>query len=215
MIVSSRFVRTLLVAAVSATVMSACAPLVIGGAASGVLAVTDRRTSGAQLEDQMIELKLTTKINQAFGDRAHVNVTSYNRTVLLTGEVPAEADKAKVAQLASEVENVNKTLNELVVGLPSSLTQRGNDVVITTKVKARLLDVPGIDGLAAKVVTERGTVYLMGMLTPREIDAITNAVRTVSGVQKVVRAFENITEEDLKRMQPRPPVSSATPTAKP
>ncbi|MEY3953664.1 MAG: hypothetical protein RLZZ397_544 [Pseudomonadota bacterium] len=206
MIPSSRFIQTLLVATISATVLGACAPLVIGGAATGVFAATDRRTSGAQLEDQMIELKLTTKINQAFGDRAHVNVTSYNRTVLLTGEVPAEGDKAKVVQLAAEIENVNKTLNELVVGLPSSLTQRGNDVVITTKVKARLLDVPGVDGLATKVTTERGTVYLMGMLTPREIDAVTNAVRTVSGVAKVVRAFETITEDDLKRLQPRPPV---------
>lgn len=199
-----RFIFWTLLSLMSVSVLSACAPLIIGGAATGALAATDRRSSGSQLEDEVIEFKLSHRLNQVLGERSHINVTSYNRSVLLTGEVLSEADKAKASEIVSQVENVNKTLNELIIAPPSSLVQRATDSFITAKVKTRLLDVPGVNGASVKVVTERSVVYLMGLLTPREIEAVSNSVRTVSGIYKVVRAFEAITEDELKRLQPKP-----------
>jgi osmotically-inducible protein OsmY len=196
--------------------LTACAPLVIGGAAVTALVAVDRRTSGTQLEDESIELKTASRIREALGGRVHVNVNSYNRQVLLTGEVPDEATRQTVEQIASRVENVRGLLNELAVAIPSSLTQRSNDLLITGKVKATLVDARDISATAIKVVTERGIVYLMGRVTAREADRATALIRQVGGVQRVVRAFEIISEEELRRLQPpqaapaAAPVSSAT-----
>jgi osmotically-inducible protein OsmY len=185
--------------------LTACVPLVIGGAAAGgSLVATDRRTSGAQLEDEGIELRGTSRIRTSLGERGHVNLTSYNRQVLLTGEVPTAQDKQLVEQIVSRVENVSTVVNELAVLGNSTLGQRSSDTLVTGRVKAQLIDAPDLFSNAFKVVTERGTTYLMGRVTQREADRATNLVRATSGVQKVVRIFEVISEEELARLLPAP-----------
>ena len=185
--------------------LTACIPLVIGGAAAGgSLIATDRRTSGTLLEDEGIELRGASRIRAALGHRVHVNLTSYNRQVLLTGEVPTEQDKQLVEQTVSRVENVVSVVNELAVIGNSSLTQRSSDVLVTGRVKAMLIDAPDLFSNSFKVVTERGTTFLMGRETQREAERGTDVVRTTPGVQKVVRIFEIISEEELARMLPTP-----------
>jgi osmotically-inducible protein OsmY len=181
------------------------APLLIGGAlVGGVMMATDRRTSGAQIEDEGIELRAGSRIRDALVERAHVNVNSYNRQVLITGEVPSEADKAAVEQIVNKVENVKAVVNELAVLGNSTLTQRSSDSLVTSRVKAALVDDKELYSNAFKIVTERGTVYMMGRVTQREADLATAAVRGQSGVQKVVRLLEIISDEELKRLQPPP-----------
>ena len=182
---------------VSAT-LSACAPLIVGGAmVGGAFMVTDRRTSGAQVEDQAIELKAMNRTREILGDRGHVNATSYNRTVLLTGEVPAEADRTAVEQTISHIENVRSVVNELAVMGNSSLTSRSNDAILSGKVKATFVDAKDLQANAFKVYTERGTVYLLGRVTEREANRAADLARTISGVQKVVRVFEILSEAEL------------------
>jgi len=191
--------------------LSACAPLLIGGAAvGGALMYTDRRTSGAQVEDEAIEAKAYNRIRQAIGDRGHVNVTSYNRLALLTGEVPSESDRTAVANAVAGVENLRSITNEVVVMPNSSLGSRSSDAIVTSKVKATLFDAKDVQGNAFKVVTERGTVYLMGVVTERELNRATELARSISGVEKVVRVAEVVSEEQLKALQPAPaPAASA------
>ena len=188
-----------LVAAITTTtLLGACAPLIIGGAMVGTaLSVTDRRTSGAQLEDQAIELKAVTRIREAVGDRGHINAVSYSRIVLLTGEVASEADRSAVEQAVARIENVRSTVNELAVMGSSSLTARSNDTILTSKVKATFIDAKDVQAQAVKVVTERATVYLLGRVSEREAARATELARGVSGVQKVVRVFEILTEAEL------------------
>ena len=182
---------------VSAT-LSACAPLIVGGAmVGGAFMVTDRRTSGAQVEDQAIELKAMNRTREILGDRGHVNATSYNRTVLLTGEVPAEADRTAVEQTVSRIENVRSVVNELAAMGNSSLTSRSNDAILSGKVKATFVDAKDLQANAFKVYTERGTVYLLGRVTEREANRAADLARTISGVQKVVRVFEILSEAEL------------------
>ena len=200
------FVLTALAAVTLTGALSACAPLVLGGAMVGsVLMATDRRSSGAQVEDQAIELKAINRVREVVGDRAHVSTTSYNRMVLLTGEVPNEADKAAVEQAVARIENVRSTVNDLVIAGNSSLTSRSNDTILTSKVKASFVDARDMLSNAFKVVTERGTVYLMGRVTEREATRAADLARSVSGVQKVVRVFEVVTEAELADMQPKTP----------
>lgn len=183
--------------------LSACVPLIVGGAAvSGALVATDRRTSGTQLEDEGIELRSIGRINENLGSRVHVNVTSYNRQVLLTGEVPSAQDKQLVEQIVSRVDNVRLVANELAVLGASSLTQRSSDALITGKVKAAMIDSQDLFANAFKVVTERGTVYLMGRVSQREADRATDIARSTGGVLKVVRLLEIITEAELQRTLP-------------
>lgn len=196
---------TLLVGVLLASMaLSACAPLLLGGAVVGTsLMVTDRRSSGAQVEDQGIELKALTRVREAIGERGHVNVTSYNRMVLLTGEVQSEDDKAAVERAITRIENVRSTVNELIVGGSSSLTSRSNDTLITSKVKASFLDAGDMPGTVVKVVTERGIVYLMGRVTEREANRAAEVARGVGGVTKVVKVFEPITEAELADLAPK------------
>ncbi len=195
--------------------LSACAPLMLGGAAMTAIVATDRRTPGIQLEDESIELKARTRVRDALGDRVHVTATSFNRQVLLTGEVPDAATRETVEQVVRRVENVNGVINELAIAAVSTLGQRSNDLLVTAKVKATLVDARDLSANAFKVVTERGIVYLMGRVTPREAERATSLVRTIPGVQRVVRAFESVSEEELQRLMPRQaapavaPVSSA------
>jgi osmotically-inducible protein OsmY len=186
--------------------LSACFPLIVGGAFIGGLVATDRRTSGTVLEDEGIELKAASRIREAVGDRVHVNVASYNRQVLLTGEVPTVQDKQAVEKIVNGVENVRTIVNELAVLGNSTLSQRSSDSLVTGKVKASLVDAKDLYANAFKVVTERGTTHLMGRVTQREADRATEVARSVSGVQKLVRIFEIISDEDLKRMLPQPAV---------
>lgn len=191
--------------------LSACAPIVLGGAAMGALVATDRRTSGTQLEDEGIELRSIGRINSNLGDRVHVNVTSYNRQVLLTGEVPNAQDRQLVEQIVSRVDNVRSVANELAVLGASSLTQRSSDSLITGKVKAAMVDSKDLFANAFKVVTERGIVYLMGRVTRREADRATEIARSTGGVQKVVRLLEIISEEELQRTLPAAPAEPKKP----
>jgi osmotically-inducible protein OsmY len=187
----------------SSALLSGCGALLLGGAAVGsVLVFTDRRTSGTQLEDQAIELKAANRAREIVGDRGHVNATSYNRVVLLTGEVPSDADKAAVERSVSRVDNVKSTVNELAVMGPTSMTARSNDTILSSKVKATFVDAKDLHANAFKVISERGTVYLMGRVTDREADRATELARSVSGVQRVVRVFEVITEAELADLQP-------------
>lgn len=198
------FRTTAVVAALAASsLLSGCAFLLIGGAvAGGTMVAADRRSSGTQIDDQSIELKSATKVRELLGDRGHVNVTSYNRIALLTGEVPSDADKAAIEQAVSRVDNVRSTVNELGVMMATSLTNRSNDALITSKVKATLIDAGEISANAFKVVTERGTVYLLGRVTEREASRATDLARTIKGVQKVVRVVEIVSDGDLAELQP-------------
>jgi osmotically-inducible protein OsmY len=197
--------------------LSGCAPLILGGAAVSALVAIDRRTSGAQIEDETIELKGSSRLREALGDRAHINVTSYNRQVLLTGEVPSEQAKQQAEQVTGRVENVKGVVNDLAVLPPSSLGQRSSDVLISGKIKASIIDEKDLYVGAFKIVTERGVVYLMGRVTQHEADKATQIARTISGVQRVVRIFEIISDEELRRIattsQPPAPVTNAAPAA--
>jgi osmotically-inducible protein OsmY len=201
----NRFTLTLLAATSLAAALNACVPLVVGGAAVGTaLVVTDRRTSGAQLEDEGIELRSANRLREALGDRAHINVTSYNRQVLLTGEVPTAQDKQTAEQVVSRVENVRSLVNELAVQGHSTLGQRSNDVLLAGKIKAAMVDAKDLQANSFKVVTERGIVYLMGRVTQREANRATEIARGTSGVQKVVRVVEILSEEELQRLGTQP-----------
>jgi osmotically-inducible protein OsmY len=184
--------------------LSACAPMMMGGAVMGTLIATDRRTSGMQVEDEGIELKGASRIRESLGERGHVNVSSYNRQVLLTGEVPSAQDKQAVEQILSKVENVRSVVNELGVLENSTLSQRSSDALVTGKVKASMVDAQDLFANSFKVVTERGTTYLMGRVTQREANRATDLVRSIEGVKKVVRVVEIISEEELQRLQPKP-----------
>ena len=196
--------KILLATVAGASLLSGCAPLVVGGAVMGGMVAVDRRTSGTQLEDENIELKVAHAINKEMGERVHLNVTSYNRRALLTGEVRSEADRARATLLAQSQENVKDVVNDLLVGAPSSLTQRTKDTVITGQIKAAFLDAKDLQSNAVKVVTERGVVYLMGRVTTREAQRATDIARGIGGVAKVVRVFEDISEEELKRLSQPP-----------
>jgi osmotically-inducible protein OsmY len=201
-----KLLLTTLAVILMATSLAGCvAPLLMGGAfAGGILAVTDRRTSGAQVEDQGIELRAMSRLSDALGERVHINVTSYNRQVLMTGEVPNEKDKATAEQIITKVNNVKSVVNELGVMGNTSLSTRSSDTLVTGRVKAALLDDKEVHGNAFKIVTERGAVYMMGLVTKREADYATTVVRGQSGVQRVVRVLEIISEDELKQLLPPP-----------
>ena len=208
--------RSVLMAAavVFAASLSACVPLMLGGAAAvGAMVIVDRRSSGAQLEDEGIELRAASRLRDALADSAHVNVTSYNRQVLLTGEVPNEQAKQTTEQVVSRVPNVKSIVNELAVQGNTNMGERSRDVLVTGKIRASLVDAKDLFAGAFKVVTERGTVHLMGRVTQREAERATAIARTVSGVQRVVRIFEIISEEELQRMAPQQARPAALPAS--
>jgi osmotically-inducible protein OsmY len=181
--------------------MQGCIALLGAGAVAGGLSLNDRRTGGAQIEDQSIELKSGARIRESIGDKGHVNVTSYNRIVLISGEVPSDADKAAVDKAVAGIEGVGSVVNELEVGANSSLSTRSSDTVITTRVKSGLVDAKDVQASAIKVVTERGNVYLMGRVTEREAVRASEIARAQPSVLKVVRVFEILTEEQLGNLK--------------
>ena len=192
------------------TALSACAPLIIGGAVVGSMMAIDRRTAGTQIEDEGIELRAASALRTTLGDRVHVNITSFNRQVLVTGEALTALDRQQVEQVVGRMENVRSVVNEVAVMGHTSLSQRSSDVLVTSKVKAGLVDARDLSVNAFKVVTERGTTYLMGRVTKREADRATEIARGTNGVLKVVRMLETLSEDELRVLQPAP-----KPTPKP
>lgn len=205
---NQRLALASLVIALGATTLSACAPLVLGGAAAGAFVATDRRTSGMQVEDQGIQIKASNRLRDTLGGRGRVNVNAYNRTVLLTGEVDSDADRAAAEQAAARVENVVKVINQLQVGPTASLGTRSNDVLLAGKVRATLVDARDLMSNAFDIVVDRGEVYLMGLVTEREANRAAELTASIPGVKKVVKAFEVITEDELANKLPRQPANS-------
>lgn len=194
----------LLLLAALAPGLVGCVPAAAVGAGAGALMITDRRHAETYLSDEGIEIRAANRIGEKFGDRAHVNVTSYNRMVLITGEAPDAAARGEVEKIVGGVPNVRTIANELQVAGTSSLAARGTDTFLTSKVKARFLDHNKFPPTKVKVVTEAGAVYLMGLVTQREADAAVEIARTTGGVQKVVRLFEIISEEQARTLDSQP-----------
>ena len=180
--------------------LSACAPLIVGGAVMTGVVATDRRTTGTQVEDESIEIKVASAVRQDLGERVNLTVTSFNRKVLLSGQTRSAADKERAEKLAQSQENVQSVVNDLAVMPTSSLTQLSKDTVTTGQVKAAFVDAKDLQVNAIKVVTQRGIVYLMGRVTAREAKRATDIARSIGGVTKVVRVFEEISEQELERL---------------
>ncbi len=207
--------RVLVAGVALSGVLSGCVAALGGAMVGGSMLAVDRRTTGAQVDDQSIELRASTEVPGAIGDRGNISVTSYNRVLLLTGEVPTEADRAKAEAAAVKIDNVRAVLNELGVMPNASINQITADTITTGKVKAAFIDTPTLQVASIKVVTDRGVVYLMGRVTEGEAAQATNVARSVGGVKKVVRAFEIITAAELATM-PLAPVDTpaSAPAAK-
>ena len=187
---------------ITAIGLAGCFPVVATGVVTGALSVSDRRTTGAQAEDQAIEIKAFNRFRKRFkSSQISLSVVSFNRIALVTGYVPDEATKAEAARLVSSIENVRNSLNEVVVGLPPSIRTYGSDTILTTRVKASMLEAKDLQAQVIKVYTESSTVFLMGIVTEREANRAADIASRVSGVRRVVRAFETISEADLSRMQ--------------
>lgn len=199
---------TLLVLAGTLGTLTACMPLMMGGAVVGGMVATDRRTSGTVLEDEGIEIRAKSRIGDSLGDRGHVNVTSYNRQVLISGEVPSAQDKQLVEQVVAGVDNVRNIVNELAVMGNATFTQRSSDALVTSRVKANLVDAKDLFANAFKITTERGTTYVMGRVTQREAKRATEVISGTSGVQRVVRMLEFISEDELARTLPQAPAET-------
>jgi len=209
----TRIALPLLLAALVPT-LQGCFPVVAGGMTAGVLMATDRRSSGTYVEDEGIEVKAAVRIADQFKDQVHVNITSYNRKVLLTGEAPNEEVKAQIERVVSVVPNVAGITNDIQVAGVSSLSSRSNDAYITSKVKARFIDGQRFAANHVKVVTEASVVYLLGLVTEREAKAAIEVTRTTAGVRKVVNVLEIITDaqaRDLDMQQEQSPKQSTSP----
>ncbi len=184
--------------------ISACFPLVAGSAVVTGFVAVDRRTSGAMLEDQSIELKITSRIRDALGEKVHITVTSYNRKVLLTGEAPDQLDKDRAGEIAKSIDNITSVWNEIGVTSITTLTERTNDLIAAGRIKADLIDAKDLFSNAYKVVVERGNVYVMGRITAREAKRVASVISGVTGVKKVVLVHESITEDELANLQAKP-----------
>jgi osmotically-inducible protein OsmY len=196
-----KFFKTVLML-LAAAQLSACAPLMFGGVLGTAMVASDRRTAGTQVEDEGIEQRGASAVRENFGSKEHINITSYNRQVLITGEVSSEQVRVQAEQLMGRVQNVRAVVNELAIGPASSFGDRSNDALMVAKVKAAMVDSEDVFANVYKVVGERGTVYIMGRVTQREAKRATDVVRGVSGVKRVVRVFEYITEDELRALQP-------------
>ena len=206
---AKRILTWLLLAALTPALVG-CFGAAAVGMGAGVMLAVDRRPTETVLTDEGIEVRAANRITEKLGERAHVNVTSFNRSVLLTGEVPDAAAKAEAEKLASGVPNVKAISNELQVAGVSSLGVRSNDAYITSKVKARFVDASQFSANHVKVVTEAGTVFLIGLVTQREADAAVEVARTTGGVMRVIRMFEIISEEEARRIDNPPTGNAAT-----
>lgn len=215
-----KLARTLVAATLVASVLPACAPLVIGTIAAGTAIVaTDRRTTGTQVEDTSIELRVRNELGAAFKGSAqdvHISVNSFERKVLLTGEVPSEQAKVQAGEIASRSLNVRTVVNELTIAPPSTLGQRTNDTTIGTKVRAQFVNTKEIPFNSVSIVTERGIVYLMGFVTEKEGEIAAHVASRVTGVQQVVKVFDYGTPEEVQRrrgVSTPAPATTAPPAA--
>ena len=199
----TKLIAALLVGATVLPALQGCFPVVAAGFTGGVLAGIDRRSLGTQTEDESIEWKASSRVSEQLGskaDKAHINYTSYNRKVLLSGEVPSGEDKAEVERIVSGVANVQGVYNELVVGAASSFSDRSNDSFVTSKVKSRSVDSGKFNPVHVKVITEAGTTFLLGMVTQPEADSAINVARTTAGVKRVVNLLEIITPAKAREL---------------
>jgi osmotically-inducible protein OsmY len=187
-----------------------CVPAVATGVGAGALMIVDRRAGETFLADEAIEIRSLNRINEKFGDKVHVNVTSYNMKVLLTGEVPDAGIKDELEKAVAGIINVKGVTNEVAIGAISDFSARSNDTYITSKVKARFIDANKFQVNHVKVVTEAGTVFLLGLVTRKEADDAVEIARTTAGVKKVVRIFEYIEFKDAQRLDKRPPEEAKT-----
>ena len=180
----------LIAATILSTQLIACVPVVVGGAAAGGAIAADRRTSGIFVEDENIELKAVKHMETTLGDQAHVNVTSYNRNVLLTGEVPDDAAKANAEAFVKSIENVRNITNEIAVGPKTDISSRSNDTFLTSKIKTKFVTENQFPANYVKIVSENSVVYLLGIVTKAEGDAAAAIASNTDGVSKVVKVFE-------------------------
>ncbi len=180
--------------------LQGCFGVAVAGATVGALAVADRRSIGVQTDDEAIELKASNRLSKDIRDKAHINFTAYNRRVLITGEVPNEAMRARVVDETSRIENVAGVWDELVVAGNSTLTSRSNDTYITSKVKARFIDANRFAANHVKVVTEAAVVYLLGIVTERESQDAIQVARTTAGVRKVVNVMIIVSDTEARRV---------------
>lgn len=188
----------ILLGSIMIVTLQGCVGMLVGGAVVGTMAATDRRTLGAQTDDKAIVIKAETRIPSLIGDAGHVNVTSFNRKVLLTGEVRDDATRRSVESAIAGIEGVQGVVNELDLATRSNYSSRGNDALITGKVKASFVDAKDMSANSIKVVTERGIVYLMGRVTLREGQRAAEVTQGVSGVVRVVKVFDYLTEEEVR-----------------
>jgi osmotically-inducible protein OsmY len=196
----------LLVAA--AVTLQGCVPVVIGaGGAAAYSSLEDRRTTGTQIDDESIEVRASNRVSDRFGGTVHVNVTSYNRLALLSGEVPDERSRVEAEKIVRAVPTVRDVTNDLQISGISSLASRGNDSYLTLKVRGRLLDAKALSQVHIKVVTESGVVYLMGLVTQVEADEAVDIARNTGGVRKVVKVFEYCEGSELCRPRQAPQAS--------
>ena len=215
-----KLARPLVAATLLAATLSACAPLVIGAIAAGTaVVVTDRRTTGAQVDDTNIELRVGNELGTAFKSihsEVHISINSFERKVLLTGEVPTEQAKAQAGEIASRSQNVRAVVNELTVAAPSALGQRTNDTTLGAKVRAAFVNTKEIAFNSVSIVTERGIIYLMGYVTEREGEIAAHVASRVTGVRQVVKVFDYGTPEEVQRRrsgssQPAAPTGTPAP----
>jgi osmotically-inducible protein OsmY len=219
-----KLARRLVVAAIVMSALSACAALVIGTIVVGTAIVaTDRRTAGSQLDDQSIQLRVSNELGTAFKDNSkdfHISINSYERKVLLTGEVPSEEAKARAGEIAARSQNVRMVVNELTVAPPSTLGQRSSDTTTGTKVRTQFINTKELKSNAISIVTERGVVYLMGFVTEKEGEIAAYVASRVPGVKQVVKVFDYGTPEEVQRRsaassQPAAPASAPASGATP
>jgi osmotically-inducible protein OsmY len=212
----ARLSAALLIALAASTSLTACFPLLLGSAVVGSSVVLiDRRTTGSQIEDEAIELKAANRLGDVLGKRGNVSVTSYNQLVLILGDVTSEDDRKLVEQTVSRIDKVRSTVNELMVFSTLPASSFGSETLLTSRVKAALVDSKDPLANVVKVVTQRGTVYLMGRVTEREATQAAETARSISDVRKVVKVFEILTEAELAAMKTMPASSADNKPAAP
>ena len=199
--------------ALAAAALQGCELAVIGAAGGAAYSIVeDRRSSGVQIDDETIQLRVQSRVSDRFGDKVHLTVTSFNRMALLTGEAPDESSRAEIAKIVEGVPNVRAITNEVQIAIPTPRASRINDELITSKVKGRLIDSGKASPVHVKVVTEAGVVYLMGVVTEQEAADAVDIARTTSGVRKVVKIFEYCrTSEDICKTRPKEPAAPPSP----
>lgn len=211
----NRLTLTLLLAALLTPVLSGCFPAIVAGTAAGVISLHDRRSTGTQTDDETTEWKAAGRIPKEYKERSRVSFISYNRRVLITGEVPSEEARQSIEQQTRQIEGVRDVYNELTVGTPATLSMRSNDTFLESKVKARLVDSRQISAHHVKVVAERGQVYLMGVVTDLEAKVAITVARTTAGVVKVINIMEILSDEEINRLNEQALLASKKPAAPP